>query len=145
MRINSEKKTGENRLSEKTNDFQDIVEGKKEDASTAQEQFEAYDKLIDDLRNSITYQIKVISGPKVTVPCDQAITPSAYGHFGPASFLDRPFSFLMTVYFQSCTDWNSLGPISLIHLTVHFDRPLLGRAEGNFERQGRTERNRKRI
>ena len=86
MRINSEKKTGENRLSEKTNDFQDIVEGKKEDATTAQEQFEAYEKLIDDLRNSITYQIKVISGPKVTDPSHQAITPSAYGHFGPASF-----------------------------------------------------------
>ena len=142
MRINSEKKTGENRLSEKTNDFQDIVEGKKEDASTAQEQFEAYEKLIDDLRNSITYQIKVISGPKVTVPCDQAITPSAYGHFGPASFCG-PFIFIPYDHlFSKLYSLIFFGPIGLIHLTVHFDRPLLGRAEGNFERQGRTERNR---
>ena len=65
MRVNSERKNGENRLLEKTGDFQNISEGKEEDASIAQEQFEAYDKLIEDLRNSITYQIKVISKSQV--------------------------------------------------------------------------------
>ena len=59
-RISSDRKIGEYRLFEKTEDYKKLAEDKAEDDRIAQAEFEEYDRLIGELKSSITFQIKVI-------------------------------------------------------------------------------------
>ena len=58
-RIGNERKIGEYRLYEKSEDYKKLAEGKAEDDRIAQAEFEEYDQVLDKLKSSIAYQIKV--------------------------------------------------------------------------------------
>ena len=60
-RIGNERKIGEYRLYEKSEDYKKLAEGKADDDRIAQAEFEEYDEVLDKLKSSIAYQIKVIS------------------------------------------------------------------------------------
>ena len=58
-RIGNERKIGEYRLYEKSEDYKKLAEGKADDDRIAQAEFEEYDEVLDKLKSSIAYQIKV--------------------------------------------------------------------------------------
>ena len=60
-RIGNERKIGEYRLYEKSEDYKKLAEGKADDDRIAQAEFEDYDEVLNKLKSSIAYQIKVIS------------------------------------------------------------------------------------
>ena len=58
-RIGNERKIGEYRLYEKSEDYKKLAEGKADDDRIAQAEFEDYDEVLNKLKSSIAYQIKV--------------------------------------------------------------------------------------
>ena len=54
-------KIGEYRLYEKSEDYKKLAEGKADDDRIAQAEFGDYDEVLNKLKSSIAYQIKVIS------------------------------------------------------------------------------------
>ena len=59
IRIGNETKNGQNRCNEKIESFQSIYDGKQLDTFNAEVAFEEYDALIEKLRNSIAYKLKL--------------------------------------------------------------------------------------
>ena len=59
IRIGNETKNGQNRCNEKMEGYQSIYDGKQLDIFNAEVAFEEYDALIEKLKNSITYKLKL--------------------------------------------------------------------------------------
>ena len=59
IRIGNETKNGQNRCNEKMDGYQSVYDGKQLDTVNAEVAFEEYDALIEKLKNSITYKLKL--------------------------------------------------------------------------------------
>ena len=59
IRIGNETKNGQYRCNEKIESFQSVYDGKQLDSFNAKVAFEEYDALIEKLRNSIAYKLKL--------------------------------------------------------------------------------------